>query len=169
MFFGSSLPLSFRAAAWVLCSAYARVSRLQRSGAASGCGWVVCITLDYSLWIRTETGAWSATNQELETMTKHALTATVYDKRGRVLAVANNNYRKSHPVQAHFAKLTGNPHKVFLHAEIAALLKCGDKKPYRIHVERKHKDGTLALAQPCAVCMCAIKAFGVQQVSFSVG
>jgi deoxycytidylate deaminase len=98
-------------------------------------------------------------------MSRHTLTAYAYDKRGRLLASANNNYVKSHPLQAHFAELVGQPERKYLHAEIAVLLKCKTTKVHRVHVERFYKDGNPAPAMPCEVCKAAIKAFGVQLVT----
>lgn len=101
-------------------------------------------------------------------MGRQTIKATVKDKRGRVLATATNNYAKSHPVQAYFAKLAGQNERQYLHAEILALLRCKDKKPYSIEVERYHKNGEPALAAPCPVCVKAIKAWGVQRVTYTV-
>lgn len=98
---------------------------------------------------------------------KHKLTAYAYDRKGRLIAKAHNNYSKSHPIQAHFASLVGQPEKVFLHAEIAALLQAGKTHVERLHIERFHKDGTPALARPCLVCQKAIEAYGVKQISFT--
>lgn len=58
---------------------------------------------------------------------------------------------------ARFANASGEPNRIFLHAEIAALIKLkrGDV-PYKIKVERYRKDGSPAIAKPCAVCQAAI-------------
>src|SRR6187431_674251 len=101
-------------------------------------------------------------------MGKHHIKATCYDKRGRVISTAVNDYRKSHPIQKHFAIKAGNPEAVYLHAEIAALLRCGDRPPYRIEVERYKKDGSPGLAQPCAACMLALKHWGVNRITFTI-
>lgn len=98
---------------------------------------------------------------------KHLVVATVRDRRGRVLARRANNYTKTHPIQAHFANKVGKPDAVFIHAEIAALLACGTSTPYSIHVERYKRDGTPGLAKPCIVCQAAIKAWKVQQVTWT--
>lgn len=100
---------------------------------------------------------------------KHKLTARVYDKKGTLIAEGTNSYTKSHPVQANFAKLVGMDDRIYLHAEVAALLKCGIKKPHSIYIERRKKDGTLGNAKPCPICLRAIKHWGIQQVTFSVG
>jgi len=54
---------------------------------------------------------------------KHMVYATCLDRQGRVLSHATNSYTKSHPLQNYFAKRSGQPHKIYLHAEIAAILK----------------------------------------------
>ncbi len=103
-------------------------------------------------------------------MGKHLVTATCYDKRGRILSKATNDYRKSHPIQAHFAKLSGNPEAVYLHAEIAALLRCSDDRPpHHIKIERYKKDGSPGLAKPCKACELALKAYGVKLITYTVG
>lgn len=51
---------------------------------------------------------------------KFLIKATCYDKRGRKISDAFNDYKKSHPIQAHFAKLSGRVDAVYLHAEVAA-------------------------------------------------
>lgn len=100
-------------------------------------------------------------------MTKHAITATIYDRRGNILSVGKNSYEKSHPVQKRYATLVGQPEKRFLHAEISALVKCRGQ-PYRIYVERLDKLGNYKLAKPCPICALAIKEAGIKIVHYSV-
>lgn len=100
-------------------------------------------------------------------MGRHTVQATCYDRRGRKISVAINSYSVTHPMQAHFARLAGIPEKEFLHAEIRALLRAKDRKVHSIHIERYHKDGSTALAQPCPACALAISAFGVQYVTYT--
>lgn len=92
---------------------------------------------------------------------RYKIVATCYDKEGRVVSRSINNYDKTHPAQAHFAKMVGLPSKMFLHAEIAALLKC-KMPPYRLVVERYYKNGKPAPAKPCKVCQKAIEHFNVK-------
>lgn len=100
---------------------------------------------------------------------KYDLIARCYDKKGNLISEATNSYKKTHPIQAYFAQKVGLPMKVFLHAEIAAILKAGKRKIYRIEVERYGKKGQPLNARPCPICEEAIKAFGIQKVSFTVG
>ncbi len=94
---------------------------------------------------------------------KFSVTAIIYDKRGRVLSVGTNSYVKTHTLQAHHAKLAGEPHKVYLHSEIHAITRCKDlHKAYRIAIFRYHEDGSPALAKPCCICRSAISATNIK-------
>lgn len=85
------------------------------------------------------------------------ITAIIYDKRGNVLSIGKNNYIKTHPVQAKWARRAGEPYKVFLHAEIDAINKCQDlSKAHRIAVFRYSEDGSPAMARPCCICAGAL-------------
>jgi len=101
-------------------------------------------------------------------VTRHRLVARCYDKRGTLIASATNSYTKTHPLMLHFGRKVGVVNRPFLHAEVAALLKCGTKSPYAISIERRTRDGKTALAKPCSICEQAIKAWGVQRVSYTV-
>ena len=101
---------------------------------------------------------------------EHNITAFIYDKRGRVLSVGKNSYVKTHPYQAKLAKETGMPYKIYLHAEIDAIIKCPDlKKAHSIFVVRVGAKGTHLLAKPCPVCMAAISAANIEKIKFTTG
>ena len=94
-----------------------------------------------------------------------ALTAVIYDKRGKVISVGQNSYVKTHPLQAKHAAKVGTPDKKFLHAEIHAIVRCRDlDRAHKIVVSRWDKKGRPALAKPCPVCMSAIEAAGIEIV-----
>ena len=96
------------------------------------------------------------------------LTATLYDKRGRKLAVGTNSYTKSHPLQGKFAEEAGKPDAIFLHAEIDALRKCKDWTAIRkIVVERYDAQGNPRLAKPCKVCQHALDTIGISEIEFT--
>lgn len=98
------------------------------------------------------------------------LQAFCYDKRGRLLSTATNSYKKTHPLQSYFASKVGQPAKVYLHAEIAAIIKAGDKPIYKIVITRHNPKTHKALnAKPCPICQEAIRAFGIEVVSFTTG
>jgi tRNA(Arg) A34 adenosine deaminase TadA len=97
------------------------------------------------------------------------LTAIIYNKKGKILSIGKNSYSKTHPLQAHHAKKQGMPERIFLHAEIAAIVKCPDlTKAYRMQVIRTNKEGRLMYAKPCAVCMSAINSINLKQIEWSI-
>ena len=97
------------------------------------------------------------------------LTATLYDKRGRVLSRGVNSYRKSHPLQKQMAMLVGRPDAIFLHAEIDALRKVKDwSKVHRIRIERYDRKGNPIIAKPCEICEQAIHKAGICEIEYTV-
>jgi deoxycytidylate deaminase len=93
------------------------------------------------------------------------MSAVIYDKRGRVLSVGKNSYVKTHPLQAEHARRAGEPYKVYLHAEIDAIVKCRDlSRAHKLVVFRFTEDGSPARAGPCKICQSAIKAAGIKYV-----
>ena len=91
--------------------------------------------------------------------TKQSITAIIYDRKGRVLSIGQNSYTKTHPLQAEHSEKMGFPHKVFLHAEVAAIVKCKDlSKAHKIVVHRYNNEGKPLLAKPCVCCQSAIQA-----------
>ena len=95
------------------------------------------------------------------------IVAFCYDSRGQLLSTASNSYTKTHPIQKYFAERVGHPEKIYLHAEIAAILRCKDKPIHRIQVYRYGKDGQPLLSKPCAICEEAIRAYGIKEVYYS--
>lgn len=91
------------------------------------------------------------------------MTAIIYDKRGRVLSIGKNNYTKTHPLQARYSKRVGEAEKIYLHAEISAIIRCRNlSKAHKIFVARVSKDGRYAMAKPCPACMTAIRESGIK-------
>ena len=98
---------------------------------------------------------------------KYKITATCYDKRGRVISKGVNDYARSHPLQAHFAKLVGQEERIYLHAEIKAIISARGKPIHKIRVERYNHKGEQRLAFPCPVCQQAIKHAGIKLVEYT--
>jgi len=94
---------------------------------------------------------------------KHLVVARAFDRRGRLLSRAANSYTKTHPLQAHFASLVGKPKAVYLHAEIAALIKARGSV-YRLEVERYNANGDPVSSKPCPICQKAIEVWNVKRV-----
>ena len=98
------------------------------------------------------------------------LEARCYNKKGHLLSIATNNYNKTHPIQKYFAQQVGEPAKIYLHAEIAAIIKAGDQKIHKIVITRHSPRTHKALnAKPCKICQEAIKAYGIKYISYTTG
>ena len=98
---------------------------------------------------------------------KHVVKATCFDRRGRILSVGFNSYTKTHPLMAFFGKMVGITERTYIHAELAALVRCSGKLPARIHIERYRKDGTPGNAKPCSICEKALQAWGVSEITYT--
>lgn len=101
----------------------------------------------------------------MKTRVKQNITAIVYDKKGRIIGMGKNSYVKTHPLQARIASQVGLHEKIYLHAEIDALVKCRDwTKAHKIVVTRFGNSGEPLLAKPCPVCQRAIEMAGINYI-----
>lgn len=97
--------------------------------------------------------------------TMQNITAFAYDRKGRILSIGRNSYVKTHPLQARAAKEVGEDYKIYLHAEVAALVKIKNwQKIDKLVVTRYNKNGEPMLAKPCRVCQRVIKIAGISTV-----
>lgn len=100
---------------------------------------------------------------------RYNITAIIRDKRGRILSVGKNQYKKSHPLMASISKMAGEPYKIALHAEVDAIIKCHDiSKAASISVYRYDAQGNPKLAKPCLSCERAIKMFNIKNVEWTI-
>lgn len=89
----------------------------------------------------------------------HNITAIIYDRRGRILSIGKNSYIKTHTLMLKHGRKVGITNRPFLHAEIAAIIKCRNlEKAYKISVYRYGANGNPMLARPCPICWSAIYA-----------
>ncbi len=97
------------------------------------------------------------------------ITATILDKHGKVISVGHNSYVKTHPLQAQLAHKVGKDKKVFLHAEVAAIIKAGKriKKAHTIYITRYNAKGDPVNACPCAICSSLIHAVRIPNVVYT--
>jgi len=86
--------------------------------------------------------------------------------RSRVVVSATNLETKSHPTQAKFAQRVGLCEKIYLHAEIAALVKCREECD-TIVVARVNPQGKLRMARPCPICELALKEAGISKIHYT--
>jgi deoxycytidylate deaminase len=97
--------------------------------------------------------------------------AVVTDKRGRVLSIGVNSYKKTNPMMKTYAIRAGNPAACFLHAEVAALVSLSHndrQKAYKISIARALKNNQTGLAAPCPICQLALKDAGIKVVEYTM-
>ena len=88
--------------------------------------------------------------------------------KSKIVEQAVNLDTKSHPKQANYAKRVGRKEKIYLHAEIAALVKCRVECD-TIVVARLggHDHNQLRNAKPCPICQLALEEAGIKNVIYS--
>jgi tRNA(Arg) A34 adenosine deaminase TadA len=94
---------------------------------------------------------------------RHA--AICLDRQGKIVSWATNS-RKTHPLQAQYAKRLGKTEKVSLHAEIAALIRSREDID-TVVVARINKRGELRNSKPCPICRLALEEAEVNEIWFS--
>lgn len=98
---------------------------------------------------------------------RYEIIAHVFDKRHKLLSTGHNSYTKTHPKQKEAACAVGHNEKIYLHAEIDALIKIKNKKAYSIHIYRYDKHELLKNAFPCPICLNIILKYGIKQIFYS--
>lgn len=97
-------------------------------------------------------------------MNKHSITAIAYNSKGRIISIGQNSYVKTHPLQASIAASVGQPKKIYLHAELDAIIKAKGIPIHTLKIFRIGKSGQYLNAAPCVICRSAIKQFGITHV-----
>ena len=104
--------------------------------------------------------------QTAKTSTSRVKVGALLLNKNKVIVSATNLERKSHPIQARFAERVGLHQKIYLHAEIAALVKC--KEEYdTIVVARVNNQGKIRLAKPCPCCSLAIQESEIKKIYYT--
>lgn len=99
--------------------------------------------------------------------TRQRIYAVCLDKKGRIVSESQNHYDKTHPYQYECACQVNKKLSIFLHAEIAALIK--SRKPvHKIVVARVGAYGQQLLAKPCKICEVALKDYGVKSIEYTL-
>lgn len=93
----------------------------------------------------------------------YRLCAIIVDKKGKILSIGTNSYHKTHPTQAYYASKSDNANRIFLHAEIDAIVKCKGKAD-AIYIARLGNSGKPRLAKPCDICRRAIRDLGIEKI-----
>jgi len=89
----------------------------------------------------------------------------VTNKRGRVIASGYNQF-KTHPLQVRYAKHNDRSEKIYLHAEISALIRCREE-PHTVYIGRIMKNGKAGMCKPCPICEYAIRKAGVKVIIYT--
>lgn len=95
---------------------------------------------------------------------KHSITAIAYDRKGKIISYGHNSYVKTHPLQASLAPTVGLHHKIYLHAEIDAIIRAKGEHIHTLKIFRLGKSGKYLNAAPCPICSHAIKLYGIKHV-----
>lgn len=86
--------------------------------------------------------------------------------KNKVIITATNLETKSHPIQAKFAERVGLKEKIYLHAEISALVKCKEEVD-TIVVARVNPQGKIRMAKPCPICQLALNEAGISKIHYT--
>ena len=88
--------------------------------------------------------------------------------KNRIITYGVNQDTKSHPLQARLAEAVGLKEKIYLHAEISALVKCKTEVD-TIVVARLggHNGNELRNARPCKICSLALEQAGIQHIYYT--
>jgi len=101
---------------------------------------------------------------------KYSLTAIIKDKKNKIISIGKNSYIKTHPKMVKLANKIGkyNSRKVFIHAEIDAIIKCNNlDKAYTIEIYRVDKSQTKYLcSRPCILCSYGIAETPIKKILF---
>lgn len=102
------------------------------------------------------------------TKKRYEIVATARNKKGCIISMATNSYKKSNPKQKQLSILAGlSDKRIYLHSEIACLLKAKGAYIHTLQIERYDSFGNYKLAWPCPSCQLFIKEYGVKKVIFT--
>lgn len=97
---------------------------------------------------------------------KYAVGAMCLDSSGSIVSIAFNSYCKTHPKMKQFSSLVHRDHAIYLHAEVAALIKAKGKA-IGIIVTRLNANNKMVMAKPCSICQLAIKEANLDYVYYT--
>lgn len=99
---------------------------------------------------------------------KPQITAVITDKRKKILSIGRNSYVKTHRWMAELAAKAGYPDRIYLHAEVDAIIRCRDlSKAHAIKTFRYNAAGLPVNAKPCAICWSAIEQTPIKIVEYT--
>lgn len=107
--------------------------------------------------------------QKIHRDQEYRVAAIITDRRGKLISLGVNSFKKSHPRQAYYANKVGKQHKIYLHAELDAIIKLNSKKQkaHTIYIARTDKQGNPCCSKPCEICQMAIKDVGIKRILYT--
>jgi deoxycytidylate deaminase len=88
----------------------------------------------------------------------------ITDKHNRILATGTNSFTKSHSLQAYYCELANQPHKIFIHSELQALVRLKGRKGKTIYIARVNKKNEPVPSLPCPICKLALRDAGIKEI-----
>ena len=86
--------------------------------------------------------------------------------KGNKIVSSATNLGRTHPIQAEYAWRAGYPNKLWLHAEIRALIQANEEADTAF-VARVNRRGETRNAKPCSVCMSALLDTEIKHLYFT--
>lgn len=99
------------------------------------------------------------------TSTETKKVSCILTNKNKIVAGATNLGR-THPIQAKYAKKAGQPYKVWLHAEIRALITSKESID-TAYVARVNPQGITRNAKPCPICSMALYEAKIKDVYYT--
>ena len=88
--------------------------------------------------------------------------------KNKVITQGVNQDTKSHPLQAKLADMVGLSEKIYLHAEISALVRCRSDVDTIVVVRLGgHGGDQLRNAKPCPICSLALQEVGIEHIYYT--
>ena len=87
------------------------------------------------------------------------------NKSGHIISMSFQQGTKTHPLQVKYANKVNLNEKIYLHAEIATIIKATN--PTTLFVCRVDFENKVVLSKPCPICELAIKQSSIQQCYYT--
>jgi tRNA(Arg) A34 adenosine deaminase TadA len=106
-----------------------------------------------------------AISEALKSHLNYKVGCILLDRKGNIVS-RGYNIGRTHPLQAAYARKVNEHHKIYLHAEIHALVKCR-VDPYHAVVIRIGKLGVVRGSRPCPICTYGLRVAGVKRITYA--
>jgi deoxycytidylate deaminase len=97
---------------------------------------------------------------------KFFIISATLDKRNRIISIGENSSIKTHPMMLHYSTKSKRANKIYLHAEISAMVK-SQRLVHKLIVIRIDHNGQFALAKPCPLCQMALSDAKITKVYYT--